>query len=605
MLEKNQERNRNKSHPRKPPVPPAKKKDPLLNEIFFDKYKTIKKLGEGSFGKVYKAEYNGEFYALKFESRSRTKSLLEMESTIMAYLQGPNIPFIKSFGYSGDYNLLVMQYMDKSLEDIFHIRKTFSIKTTAMIGFQLIGVLHFIHDKNFIHRDVKPDNIVMGSAELNENLYLIDFGLAKKYRSSRTLKQYPMTRKKKLTGTARYASINALEGMEQSRRDDIESVGYVLAYLLRGGLPWQGLKIKTKENKYKNILEKKKEISSEELFKGFPIEFAEILDNAKKLEYLEEPEYEMLRNKLLSLCKRLNYKFDYIYDWTTEKDLLKRKEKKCYTSIKTQSTLSVKNKNKRPKSKRKVKYFEKSVDELRHKSRKRKNEKNEEKDMDNNNSEIKENENIDKKDKEIKDDNDDKEKEYENKENKNDNEIKVEINDDVEKKEEEENNKNNYDNEENKEKEEEDNNKNKENKDKEQSVEKNNNENDNENNKDKEKDINSEENNNIKENKKDEIHIMGEEFDTIEKNQSNKNEDNENKSNNSNNANKSEDSHKDEQNINCIETKGEQQKNSNKSEENEDVEQKKEDSKKSKSNCAEIGEEEIIEDTEKTVCCIL
>ena len=591
MLEKNQERNRNKSHPRKPPVPPAKKKDPLLNEIFFDKYKTIKKLGEGSFGKVYKAEYNGEFYALKFESRSRTKSLLEMESTIMAYLQGPNIPFIKSFGYSGDYNLLVMQYMDKSLEDIFHIRKTFSIKTTAMIGFQLIGVLHFIHDKNFIHRDVKPDNIVMGSAELNENLYLIDFGLAKKYRSSRTLKQYPMTKKKKLTGTARYASINALEGMEQSRRDDMESVGYVLAYLLRGGLPWQGLKIKAKENKYKNILEKKKEISSEELFKGFPIEFAEILDNVKKLEYLEEPEYEMLRNKLLSLCKRLNYKFDYIYDWTTEKDLLKRKEKKCFTSIKTQSTLSVKNKNKRPKSKRKVKYFEKSVEELRHKSKKRKNEKNEENDMDNNDSEIKENENNDKKDKDNKDE----------KENNNEDEIKVEINDDEEKKGEEENNKkindnNNDDNEENKEKEEDNNNKDK---DKEQSVDKNDNEND------KDKDANSEENNNIKENKKDEIHFMGEEFDTIEKNQSNKNEDNENKSNNSNKADKSEDSHKDEQNINYIETKGEQQKNSNKSEENEDMEQKKEDSKKSKSNCAEIGEEEIIEDTEKTVCCLL
>ena len=594
MLEKNQERNRNKSHPRKPPVPPAKKKDPLLNEIFFDKYKTIKKLGEGSFGKVYKAEYNGEFYALKFESRSRTKSLLEMESTIMAYLQGPNIPFIKSFGYSGDYNLLVMQYMDKSLEDIFHIRKTFSIKTTAMIGFQLIGVLHFIHDKNFIHRDVKPDNIVMGSAELNENLYLIDFGLAKKYRSSRTLKQYPMTRKKKLTGTARYASIHALEGMEQSRRDDMESVGYVLAYLLRGGLPWQGLKIKAKENKYKNILEKKKEISSEELFKGFPIEFAEILDNVKKLEYLEEPEYEMLRNKLLSLCKRLNYKFDYIYDWTTEKDLLKRKEKKCFTSIKTQSTLSVKNKNKRPKSKRKVKYFEKSVEELRHKNKKRKNEKNEENDMDNDDSEIKDNNNIDKKDKDNKDD----------KENNNEDEIKVEINDDEEKKGEGENNKkindnnNNDENEEYKEKEEDNNNKDKE---KEQSVDKNDNENEN----DKDKDINSEENNNIKENKKDEIHFMGEEFDTIEKNQSNKNEDNENKSNNSNKADKSEDSHKDEQNINYIETKGEQQKNSNKSEENEDMEQKKEDSKKSKSNCAEIGEEEIIEDTEKTVCCIL
>ena len=354
----------------------SKKKDPLLNEIFFDKYKTVKKLGEGSFGKVYKAEYNGEYFALKFESHSRPKSLLEMEGTIMTHLQGPNIPFIKSYGYSGDYNLLVMQLMDRSLEDIFRIRKTFSIKTTAMIGFQLIGVLHFIHDKNIIHRDVKPDNCVMGSEELNENLYLIDFGLAKKYRSSRTLKQYPLTRKKRLTGTARYASIHALEGYEQSRRDDMESVGYIMAYFLRGGLPWQGMKLKSKENKYKNILEKKKEISSEELFKGFPNEFAEILEYTKNLDYLQEPEYQMLRNKLMDLCKRLNYSFDYIYDWTTERDLAKRKNKIPLTSLKTQSTLSVKSIKKRSKSKKKEKYVEKSADDLKNKKNKEKKEKN-------------------------------------------------------------------------------------------------------------------------------------------------------------------------------------------------------------------------------------
>ena len=295
-----------------------------------------------------------------------------MEGTIMTYLQGPNIPFIKTFGISGEYNLLVMQLMDKSLEDIFRIRKTFSIKTTALIGFQLIGVLHFIHDKNIIHRDVKPDNCVMGSAELNENLYLIDFGLAKKYRSSRTLKQYPLTRKKRLTGTARYASIHALEGYEQSRRDDMESVGYIMAYLLRGGLPWQGLKLKSKDNKYKNILEKKKEISSQELFKGFPNEFPEILEYTKNLEYLQEPEYEMLRNKLISLCKRLNYNFDYIYDWTTERDLAKRKNKKNLTSLKTQSS-STKEVKKKSKSKKKEKYVEKSPEDLLEKHKKTKN----------------------------------------------------------------------------------------------------------------------------------------------------------------------------------------------------------------------------------------
>ena len=346
-----------------------KMKDPLLYEVFLDKYKTIQKLGEGSFGKVYKVDYNGECFALKLESNPGPKSLLEMENNMMTHLQGPNIPSIIEYGNNDDYNILVMQLMDKSLEDIFRIRKTFSIKTTAMIGFQLIGVLHYIHDKHVIHRDVKPDNCVMGREELNENLYLIDFGLAKKYRSSKTLKQNPLTKRKRLTGTARYASIHALEGYEQSRRDDMESVGYMMAYFLRGGLPWQGMKLKSKENKYINILDKKKEISSEQLFKGFPSEFAEILEYTKNLEYTEEPKYQMLRNKLMDLCKRLKYNFDYIFDWTTQRDLAKRKNRKL-TSSRTQSTIN-RSLRKSSRNKNKKKYIERISEELLEKQRKK------------------------------------------------------------------------------------------------------------------------------------------------------------------------------------------------------------------------------------------
>ena len=302
--------------------------DPMLNRKFFSKFRTIKKLGEGSFGKVYKAEYNNEYFALKFENRTKGQSLLENEATIMTYLKGPNIPLIKSFGYSGDYNILVMQLMDKSLEDIFNKKKKFSVKTTCMIGFQMVNVLQYIHDRHIIHRDIKPDNFVMGANENNAHLYLLDFGLAKKYRSSKTLVQYPLIKKKKLTGTARYASIHALEELEQSRRDDLESVGYVLMYFLRGGLPWQGLKIRSKEDRYKKILIKKKETSSEELCKGFPEEFREFVEYTRNLEYTEQPDYEMLRNKFVNLVTKKNGdNFDYIYDWTTELDLKKRKDK--------------------------------------------------------------------------------------------------------------------------------------------------------------------------------------------------------------------------------------------------------------------------------------
>ena len=300
-------------------------KDPILNKKYFSKYKAIKKLGEGSFGKVYKAEYKGEYYALKFESHSEGQNLLEAEATIMSYLKGPNIPLIKSFGFSGDYNILVMQLLGQSLEDIFNKREKFSVKTTAMLGYQMLNVLQFIHDKHIIHRDIKPDNYVMGINDMNAILYLLDFGLAKKYRSSKTLVQYPYIKKKKLTGTARYASIHALEEMEQSRRDDLESTGNVLMYFLRGNLPWQGLKLKTKDNRYQKILDKKKSTTSEELCKNFPIEFKQYIDYTRNLGYEENPDYEKLRKNFINIVvKTLGEKFDFIYDWTTQNDIKKR-----------------------------------------------------------------------------------------------------------------------------------------------------------------------------------------------------------------------------------------------------------------------------------------
>ena len=301
--------------------------DHLLNKIFFQKYRTIKKLGEGSFGKVYKAEYNKIYYAMKFENKTRNPSLLESEATIMNYLRGPNIPNIESFGTSGEYNILIMQLMDKSLEDLINIYKKFSVKTVCLLAYQMINILQFIHDKHIIHRDIKPDNFVMGYSENNAHLYIIDFGLAKKFRSSRTLVQYPYIKKKKLTGTARYASIHALEEYEQSRRDDLESMSYVLIYFLKGYLPWQGLKVKVKEDRYKKILEKKKEINSEKLCEDLPSIFQIFVDYTRNLEYLEEPDYDKFKNIFFNyVTNELNETFEFLYDWTTSFDINQRKD---------------------------------------------------------------------------------------------------------------------------------------------------------------------------------------------------------------------------------------------------------------------------------------
>lgn len=150
-------------------------------------------------------------------------------------------------------------------------------------------------------------------------VYLIDFGLAKKYRSSRTFQHIKFTEGKKLTGTARYASINALKGVEQSRRDDLEAIGYVLLYFLKKGqLPWQGLKVDKKEDRYKKIYEKKKSIKAEELCQGFPKEFTDYVNYTRKLEFEKEPDYEYLRGLLLTVLKDNGLENDSQFDWMSK-----------------------------------------------------------------------------------------------------------------------------------------------------------------------------------------------------------------------------------------------------------------------------------------------
>ncbi|KAI0210727.1 Casein kinase I [Lamellibrachia satsuma] len=178
-----------------------------------------------------------------------------------------------------------------------------------------ISRIEYIHSKNFIHRDVKPDNFLMGLGKKGNLVYMIDFGLAKKYRDARTHQHIPYRENKNLTGTARYASINTHLGIEQSRRDDMESLGYVFMYFLRGSLPWQGLKAATKRQKYERISEKKMSTPIEELCKGFPSEFATYLNFCRSLRFDDKPDYSYLRQLFRNLFHRQGFTYDYVFDW--------------------------------------------------------------------------------------------------------------------------------------------------------------------------------------------------------------------------------------------------------------------------------------------------
>ena len=212
---------------------------------------------------------------------------------------------------------MIMELLGKSLESLVeknNSNKVFSLKTVTMIGLEMVKLLEQIHSKDIIHRDIKPDNFAIGYED-PKKIYILDFGLAKKFRNSSTLKHNPLIKNKKLTGTARYASINALQGLEQSRRDDLESVGYVLLYFLRGRLPWQGLVVKGRENKYEKILNKKRDTDSEDLCQGFPKQYENYLDYCKNLGYEQEPDYAYLKSLFEDILKEEEMTLDYSFDW--------------------------------------------------------------------------------------------------------------------------------------------------------------------------------------------------------------------------------------------------------------------------------------------------
>lgn len=322
-----------------------------------DNYTIIEKIGEGSFGTVYLAKDKEEnCYAAKVEIKQRNQNkdhkcehkqnnkndidddnneckqcqeeekqnsrLLEEHKIYnILYSRGmrSGIPKIYSLIQTPSFNILVMELLGESLDSIFvRCGKKFNLGTVLKLGYDIINLLEKLHKVGFIHRDIKPNNFLIGKNKNIGTIYLTDFGLSRNY--IKNGKHISFKSNKNLIGTLRYASINMHLGMEPSRRDDLESVGYMLIYFLKGVLPWQGIKRKTEEEHFIEIGDRKIITNLDKLCSDLPKQFKEYIKICRELRFDQKPDYELLKNLFLTSAKE--NKIDMRYEWIDKIELL-------------------------------------------------------------------------------------------------------------------------------------------------------------------------------------------------------------------------------------------------------------------------------------------
>ena len=269
--------------------------DEMINQIIFKKYEVKKKLGKSSTIDLYEGVSleDNKPVLIKIEPKTSEKLYLETEAYNLYTFKGFGIPELIKLGKKNNNLILIESKKGRSLYDLFmENNRKFSLNEICLIGIQCIERLKFIHSKNYIHRNIKPENFVIGLEDPHV-IYLQNFYLCEKYRSSKTNQHAKFKYTKEIVGTERYGSVNALRGLRQGRRDDLESLCYMLIYFFLGKLPWQGISADSDTEKHEKLLKEKKSFKIEN-YKQIPKDFYTLFNYVKNLKFEEEPKYSLM-----------------------------------------------------------------------------------------------------------------------------------------------------------------------------------------------------------------------------------------------------------------------------------------------------------------------